>query len=52
MFFVPGDVVKTWGADLPDSPLITVNDPEEHVTILFVVADKWSDGTPGPPMGH
>jgi hypothetical protein len=52
MFFTPGDAVKTWGADLPDSPLITADDPEEHVTILFVVADKWSDGTPGPPMGH
>lgn len=50
MFFVPGDMTKTWGADLPDSPVITANDPEEHVTILFVVADKWSDGTPGPPM--
>jgi hypothetical protein len=21
------------------------NDPEERVTILFVLADKWSDGT-------
>ena len=51
MFFTQGDATKTWGADLPDSPVIAANDPEEHVTILFVVADKWSDGTPGPPMG-
>jgi hypothetical protein len=50
MFFTPGDQTKTWGADLPGSPVIAANDPEEHVTILFVVADKWSDGTPGPPM--
>lgn len=51
MFFVPGDQVKTWGADLDASPVIAANDPEEHCTILFVVADKWSDGTPGPAMG-
>jgi hypothetical protein len=51
MFFTQGDATKEWGADLPDSPVIAANDPEEHVTILFVVADKWSDGTPGPPMG-
>lgn len=52
MFFVPGDQVKTWGADLADSPVIAANDPEEHVTILFDVVDHWSDGTPGPPMTH
>ena len=52
MFFAPGDQTKTWGADLADSPVIAANDPQEHVTILFVVADKWSDGTPGPPMGR
>ena len=52
MFFSPGDQTKTWGADLADSPVIAANDPQEHVTILFVVADKWSDETPGPPMGH
>ena len=51
MFFTQGDATKEWGADLPDSPVIAANDPEEHVTILFVVADKWSDGTPGPAMG-
>lgn len=50
MFFVPGDATKEWGADLAGSPVIAANDPEEHVTILFVVADKWSDGTPGPAM--
>ncbi len=52
MFFAPGDQTKTWGAELAESPVIAANDPEEHCTILFVVAEKWSDGTPGPPMGH
>ena len=52
MFFAVGDQTKTWGADLAGSPVIAANDPEEHCTILFVVADKWSDGTPGPAMGR
>jgi hypothetical protein len=52
MFFSQGDQTKAWGADLSGSPVIATNDPEEHVTILFVVADKWSDGTPGPAMGR
>jgi hypothetical protein len=50
MFFLPGDVSKSWGADLPDSPVMAQNNPEERMTILFVLADKWSDGTPAPAM--
>ncbi len=45
MFFSPGDMTKSWAADDPSSPVMVANDPEEHVTILFVLADKWSDGT-------
>jgi hypothetical protein len=45
MFFSPGDMTKSWAADDPNSPVMVANDPEERVTILFVVADKWSDGT-------
>jgi hypothetical protein len=45
MFFSPGDMTKSWAADDSTSPLIVANDPEERVTILFVLADKWSDGT-------
>ena len=52
MFFVAGNATKSWGADLPDSPVIAANDPEERVTILFVMADKWSDGTMAPSMTH
>ena len=50
MFFVPGDAAKSWGADLPGSPIIAANDPEERVTILMVWVAKWSDGSPAPPM--
>jgi len=52
MFFAAGDTTKSWGADLPDSPVIAANDPEERVTILFVLADKWSDGTMASAMKH
>jgi hypothetical protein len=48
MFFAAGDATKSWGADLPDSPVMAANDREERVTILFVLADKWSDGTMAP----
>jgi hypothetical protein len=52
MFFATGDATKSWGADLPDSPVMAANDPEERATILFVLADKWSDGTMAPVMKH
>ncbi|MGB6974514.1 MAG: hypothetical protein WBD67_07515 [Terracidiphilus sp.] len=49
MFFVHGNVAPSWGADLPGSPIISANDPEERVTIFMVLVRKWSDGTPAPP---
>ncbi len=52
MFFVPGDAVKSWGANLPGSPLIAGKDPEERVTIFMVMAGEWSDGSPAQPMTH
>lgn len=51
MFFVKGDVGKTWGADQPDSSIIAANDAEERVTIFMVWVSKWSDGSPAP-MEH
>lgn len=52
MFFVSGDAAKSWGADLPGSPVISNVDPQERVTIFMVLAANWSDGTPGPSMDH
>jgi len=52
MMFVSGDAEKSWGANLPGSPIIAANDPEEHATIFMVVVSKWSDGTPATPMEH
>ena len=52
MFFVPGDAGKSWGADLPGSPVMAATDPEEGATIFLVWVGNWSDGTPGPPTTH
>jgi hypothetical protein len=52
MFFVSGDVAKSWGANLPGSPVMAADDPQERVTIFLVWVGQWSDGTPAPPMEH
>jgi hypothetical protein len=52
MFFVSGDAVKSCGANLPGSPVIAGDDPEERVTVFMVLAGTWSDGTPGPSTMH
>jgi hypothetical protein len=52
MFFVAGNASKSWGADLPGSPVIAADDPEERATIFMVWVAKWSDGTPGPEGKH
>jgi hypothetical protein len=52
MFYSPGDMTKSWAADDPHSPFMVANDPEERVTILFILADKWSDGTAAPSNMH
>ena len=52
MFFIAGDAAKSWGADLPGSPILATDDPEERVTIMMVPVGKWSDGTLAPPMAH
>ncbi len=52
MFFVSGNAAKSWGANLPGSPVIAADDPEERVTVFMVLAGTWSDGTPGPSTMH
>ncbi len=52
MVFVGGDVARTWGANAKGSPVMAADDPEEHVTIMMIAADHWSDGTPAPAMHH
>ena len=52
MFFVSGDATKSWGADLPGSPVMAAVAPEERVTTFMAWVAEWSDGTPGPAMMH
>ena len=52
MFFVSGDAAQSWGANLPGSPIIAANDPEDRETIMMVWVGQWSDGTPAPQMSH
>ena len=52
MFYVPGEAAISWGANLPGSPVMADNDPEERVTVFLVWVGKWSDGTPAPPIVH
>jgi len=52
MFFVSGNAAKSWGADLPGSPIIAADDPEERATIMMVWTGNWSDGSPAPSMEH
>jgi hypothetical protein len=52
MFFVPGDAAKSWGANLPGSPVIAANDPEEGATIFMIWVATWSDGTLAPPIAQ
>jgi len=50
MVFVAGSAAKSWGADLPGSPVMAADDPEERATIMMVWVSKWSDGTPAPQV--
>ena len=50
MFYARGDVAKSWGANLPGSPLLAADDPQGRFTTFMVVVDHWSDGTPRPPI--
>jgi hypothetical protein len=52
MWFVPDDAAASWGANLPGSPTIAANDPEERLTIMLVWVGHWSDGTPARPEDH
>src|SRR5579864_5681612 len=45
MFFVPQTEAGTWGADLPGSPILATDDPQDRLTIFLIPVAKWSDGT-------
>ncbi|MBB5317258.1 hypothetical protein [Tunturibacter empetritectus] len=45
MFFYTDADLASWGANLPGSPVVGLNDPLEHLTQFVVVVQRWSDGT-------
>jgi hypothetical protein len=62
MFYETAKDDATWGANLTNSPVLSVNywylSAEAYpqlksfppLSVFLVVVDKWSDGTPAPPM--
>jgi hypothetical protein len=48
MFFVSHTNMATWGANLPSSPIIEADVPEDRLTIFLIPITKWSDGTTAP----
>ncbi|MGB7555546.1 MAG: hypothetical protein WBM04_14330 [Candidatus Korobacteraceae bacterium] len=47
MFFYTDTDPAIWGANLPGSPVVAVNDPVEHLTQFVIAVQRWSDGTEG-----
>jgi hypothetical protein len=45
MIFVPLTAPAGWGAGLPDSPFLGVEDKENRLTIFLIPLRRWSDGT-------
>jgi hypothetical protein len=45
MFFVPRTDAAAWGADVPGSPILSGDDPQDGLMIFMVPVGKWSDGT-------
>jgi len=48
MVLVPVTDPATWGADLPGSPIIGINEPPGHLTLFLIPVGHWSDGTAAP----
>lgn len=51
MFFEPQTASGIWGANVHDSPIISVSDPHERLTLLLIPVDRWSDGTEMAKIG-
>jgi hypothetical protein len=51
MFFLPRIDALTWGADLPGSPILAADDPQDGLTVFLIPVAKWSDGT-ADTVGH
>ena len=52
MFFVPLAMSKTWGAQLPGSPILSGDDASDQLTVFMIPVTRWSDGTPDSNAGN
>jgi len=52
MFFFSDTDPAIWGANLPQSPVIAVADPTEHLTQFVIPVQRWADGTEAPAVEH
>ena len=52
MFFIPQADAQSWGANLPDSPILASEMKADRLTIFMVTVAKWSDGTDAPAHEH
>ncbi len=52
MFFAPRTEAATWGANLPGSPILFTDDPDDRMTVFLIPVAKWSDGTDAPTDMH
>jgi hypothetical protein len=55
MFYVPLTDPKSWGADLPGSPVLLnpqFQGAPEPITEYMIPVGTWSDGTPAPTDSH
>ena len=46
MWYVSGDSVKSWEANLPGVPAMAGYVPEDRMTVFLLPVEHWSDGTP------
>jgi hypothetical protein len=50
MFLLPQTDAALWGAESKGSPVLVAQDKLDRITIFMIIVEKWSDGTPGPPV--
>lgn len=52
MVFTPLAKPAIWGAGLSGSPVLALEEAENHITIFLIPVSHWSDGSPAPADSH
>lgn len=52
MFFLPPMDPASWGAGLPDTPVVGFKITEDRLTLFLIPVGQWSDGTVDPQTEH